>query len=269
MAAALAEVPIRLYGAEHTIEDAAKDLAQFAAGRPCALFADSQQTVRSSRKTDGPRERIEAVAAAQREAAELYRMISVSTSEANRASYRNAEAATSSNDLAAGAESRAIEFSAQTLLMLRTPKDHPDIIHVRVAKNRRASTGEFWLRIDREKHSLTQCEDPTNTSTSEDTKRTERRRNILQDAQCLAKVLDGTALGERELRAALRVAGYGWGTDRTDAAKKWLRDCGVALAVGRRVRLVDATPDNGKRSWRLEPAEAPPEAASGQEISDA
>jgi len=85
-------------------------------------------------------------------------MLVISTSEANRAAYRDLGQA--QNDIAAGAESRAIEYSAQTQLVLRTPPGHPDVVHVKVAKNRRALRGELFLKLDGEFHELTQCTNP-------------------------------------------------------------------------------------------------------------
>jgi hypothetical protein len=152
---------------------------------------------------------------------------------------KDEKAAQASNDLAAGAESRAIEFGAQTQLMLRTPKDHPDVIHVSIAKNRRARMGEFWLRLDRDRHAVTPCPNPSDDPSSDAEKREEQkasvRASVIRDAETLAAVLvrypDG--LGERQLRAALREAGHRWGVERLSAAK-------LALSRGHKgVRLVE------------------------------
>jgi hypothetical protein len=51
-----------------------------------------------------------------------YRMICIATTEMNRAAYRSVEAAEASNDMAAGKESGAIEFSARVMLSLRSVK---------------------------------------------------------------------------------------------------------------------------------------------------
>jgi hypothetical protein len=182
-------------------------------------------------------------------------MIVVATSEANRNAYRNEAASEMSNDLAAGAESRTLEYSAQTLLMLRTPKDHRDVIHVRVAKNRRADAGvEFWLRLDRDRHALTECPNPDASpqarAEEQDRKRAGVRAEVAADADALAEVLrKHPRVGEKALRAALPLAGLQWGRDRLEAAK-------ACLSAGHRgTRLVDRGPGakGAPKEWCLEP----------------
>lgn len=233
MGAALEGLPIRLYDLTYTIESAAQDLAEWAKsrGKRAALFIDSIQAVRSvaGAGASSPRESVEANVAAMRQASTGLGLLVVATSEANRASYRTDDAAQTSNDLAAGAESRAIEFGAKTQLMLRTPKDEPDIIHVHVAKNRRAYVGEFWLRLDRERHTLTECEDPNAGPEAKAEREREREAlnhaAVARDASALAALLvrHPSGLGERELRATVKEAGLKWGVDRLNAARLRLR----------------------------------------------
>ncbi len=255
MAEALAGVRVRLYDATHRIESAAADLATWAKaeGRRAALFLDSLQAVRSELATtvDTPRALVEANVAAIRAVSTGYRLLVVATSEANRASYRSDDAAAVANDLASGAESRAIEFGAQTLLMLRTPKGEPDVIHANLAKNRRAERGEFWLRLDRDRHSLTEtgnpAENPAAVAERREQDRAANRGKVKRDATDLAGVLRGQpqGLGTNELRAQLRIAGVTMGRDRLDAAK-------TMLANGLDgVRLVNRGDDNKDR-WVLE-----------------
>lgn len=229
---ALEPLPIRLYDASHTIESAAADLAQMAEAKKsrAALFVDSIQTARSEAGiavgADTSRAIVEANIAAVRFVATKYRMLVAVTSEANRNSYRTQQAADESNDLAAGAESRTIEYGAQTMLMLRTPKDHPNVIWCRVTKNRRANHGEFFLRIDREQHTLTPCADPSPPEGNED--RNERKRaakvaDVERDARALIEILsERPGIGERDLRSAAKAAGIG-GRERVDAASALLR----------------------------------------------
>jgi hypothetical protein len=259
MAEALADRRIRLYDATHTIESGAADLAAWAKaeGRQAALFIDSIQAARSDAalSADSPREIVEANVAAMRVASTGHRMLVGATSEANRASYRNEQASEQSNDLAAGAESRAIEFGAQTLLMLRTPKDHPDLVHVRIAKNRRAYVGEFWLKLDRERHALAECRapsaDPNVTAAKTEAKRRAAVVDVERDAKAVAgAVRANPGIGERDLRAALRTAGHRWGRDRLNAAKRRL-----AAGFGGD-RLVDRSEDGRACSWHLEPIAA-------------
>jgi KaiC/GvpD/RAD55 family RecA-like ATPase len=226
LAVALASTRVRLYDATWTIEAAGADLAAWAAseGRRAALFIDSIQAARSARSAEAtsPRELVEANVAAMRSVATAHRMLVVATSEANRASYRNEQAAEQSNDLAAGAESRAIEFGAQTLLMLRTPKGHADVIHARLVKNRRARVGEFWLRLDRERHQLMACDnpeaDPTVAAEKAERKRAANRADLAREAKVLMGCVRGrTDLSARDLRTAVKLAGHRWGHETLPA----------------------------------------------------
>jgi len=249
MTAALEGLAIRLYDITWTVESASADLAAWAKeqGRHGVLFIDSLQTARSA---DGmgkpPREAVEANVRAMRIAATTHRLLVVATSEANRASYRNDSAAQDSNDMAAGAETRAIEFGAQTLLMLRTPKDESDIISVRVVKNRRAYVGEFFLRLDRERHRITECDDPNvdphRVATREQEQRQSVKASVLFDAEHLANVLrlHPEGLNERALRAELRAQGHKWGVTRLGAARSAL------LAGHKGCRLVELSEGQGK-----------------------
>ncbi|MBE7481154.1 MAG: hypothetical protein HS104_14370 [Polyangiaceae bacterium] len=254
--AALSGLRVRFYDATHTIESAASDLARWCEEerRRGMLMVDSMQAAMSSAAVTAktPREMVEGNVRAIRWAVSHHRLLVVATSEANRGSYRSEDAADTTNDLAAGAESRAIEFGAQTLLMLRTPKDEPEVIHVRVAKNRRADRGEFWLRLDRDRHTVKECSDPDADPATANDRREQRRAavraDVLRDAETLAAVLvrHPEGLGELALRAELKAAGHGWGPERLGAAR-------VALAAGHKgVRLVESRGERGRRLQRLE-----------------
>ncbi len=235
LAAELERLPMRFYGADWTIEAAAADVSERAKARGLhpVMFIDTAQTAqaRASETAESARERVEAVVRAQRWASSTYRMLVFLLSEANRNSYRNEQATEQGSDMAAGAESRTIEFSAQTLMMLRTPKGHPNVVHVRVPKNRGGVVGqfEFWLRFDRERHTLTECADPTGLDAEEhavkkaDTERTANKASVAADAQALAAVVRGNpGISERDLRGALRAKGHRWGVDRIGGAKALL-----------------------------------------------
>ena len=257
----LAPLRVRLYDSTWTIEAAAADLAAWskAEGRPAMLGLDSLQTVRceASSGKDSPREHVEANVRAIRKVSTELRILVVATVEANRGSYRTEDAADTTNDLAAGAESRAIEFGAQTMLMLRTPKGYPGVIHVRVAKNRRADTGEFWLQLDKARHGVREVPDPSacpeQVAEQEQKARKANRAKVDHDAAELAKVLGRhpEGLSERGLRAAVLGAGHRWGVSRLDAAKSVLADGCKGF------RLVDRTPKPEKeRTWALQATEA-------------
>lgn len=197
---------------------------------------------------------VEANVAAVRRLTDEHRFVALMTSEANRASYKTSDAADTTNDLAAGAESRAIEYGAQLQLMLRTPKDHGDVVHVRVAKNRGADKGEFWLRMNRDRHTFARCDEP-GMAPEEQAERAEverrgNRRGVEADARALASIVSRRpGLGEGQLRAVIKATGYRWGTDRINAAKHRLSEGldGVMLVDGR-------APDAGKTAtchWRV------------------
>ena len=257
--AALATLPIRFYGADWTIEAATADLGAWskqAQARP-VYFSDSVQTIRAEAalKAESPREQVEANMRAIRVATTGHRLLSILTCEANRNAYRNEDAAESSDDMAAGAESRAIEFSAQTLLMLRTPKGHPDTVRVTVPKNRRGRARfEFFLHLDRIRHELTECAnplaDPNEIQSREDEKRAGNRAKVARDAMSLAAVVRLTPrMGETELRAALRAAGHPWGVERLEAARKML----MGGLEGERLARLDIPRHSRKpppRPWR-------------------
>lgn len=111
--------------------------------------------------------------------------------------------------------------------MLSTPKGHPNVIHVRIAKNRRAQVGEFWLQLDRESHSLVECENPADNPAKAEREHTEARERkqaqLNQTAYKLANVLmrrqGARGLNSRELRAAAQAAGINVGKDTIDAAR--------------------------------------------------
>lgn len=256
---ALARGRVRIYDASYTIAEAAADLAAWAAsqGRRAGLFVDSIQTVRPDGPADTPRLAVEANVRAVRAASTDHRMLVVATSEANRASYRGQGAEDESNDLAAGAESRALEYGAQTQLMLRTPKDHPEVIHVRVAKNRRATKGEFWLRMDREAHSVTEignpAEDPSAAAKGDEKKREKNRGGVTRDARDLIPLVRARpGIGEVALRVAVKAAGLTFGRERLGAALE------VAAEGIAGVRIVDRGTDKGDKHYPAYFVEAMP-----------
>jgi KaiC/GvpD/RAD55 family RecA-like ATPase len=228
--ASLSACRVRLYDATWSVKAAAADVASWARveGMPAALVVDSVQTARADACATAPtaREHVETVVAAIRDVSTQYSMLVIATSEANRASYRSDDAAREGNDLAAGAESRAIEYGAQTQVVLRTPRGHGDVIHVRVAKNRRADRGEFWLHLDHGSHSLAVCDDPDSCEAAPDPDPDAAQADAVALAEVLAAYPDG--LGVRELRRDVRRAGHRWGHARLDAAVSLLVEAGRA-----------------------------------------
>jgi KaiC/GvpD/RAD55 family RecA-like ATPase len=233
-------VKLHFYDYTMTIEAAAADgsARARAAGKRAVLAIDSIQTARCekvirSEDSAGPREVVEANMEALRAVAAEHRMLVVATSEANRSSYRSEEAAKASDEMAAGKESSSIEYAAQTLLMLRTPKKYPNHVRVFVPKNRRGTRSrfEFYLRLDRERHELVESGDPTEGDAAHDAdvrdvqKRASIRAQGKRNAKILANVIrNNPGMGERQLLGALQAAGHGWGPKKLEAAKQLLAE---------------------------------------------
>jgi KaiC/GvpD/RAD55 family RecA-like ATPase len=152
----LAAGHFRFYEYDHTIEHAAADLAAWASslGKRAALFVDSIQTVRcrTTRELNTPREIVEANVRAIKSATDTHGLLVYATCEANRAAYQNP--AEARNPIAAGAESRSIEFCAQTLLVLMPDDEDQRVFHVHIAKNRGLAKGSFALRLEPGSHTL-------------------------------------------------------------------------------------------------------------------
>lgn len=224
MRGALEGLPIRLYGPEHTIESAAEDLAAFAKARGsrAMLGVDSIQTVTSSGgrilgavsgREPSPREIVGANVRALRDVATRHKMFAVATSEMNRGAYKGDDAGEATNDMAAAKESGAIEYSARVMLSLRSVKDEPDLLELRVAKNKH---GPSWrkkehsinLRLDRMHMQLTETAAPEK---ADDESRSSKRTAALEkDAHAALRILLAhPGVGARDLRAHGEAAGLG------------------------------------------------------------
>lgn len=229
----LADLPIRFYGGEHSIESAAQDLATWAAERGVGamLGIDSIQSVTCSANLDAGgdgrapsvRELVSANVQAVRNVASAHRLIAIATSEMNRTAYRHKKSADESNDIAAGAESRAIEFSARVLLALRSVPGESDLAEVRLAKNKhgpgwRGDADSIFLSLDRARMTFAQLDPPNNTDQAE-AERTKNVAKVEADARAvLPLIVQAPGIGERGLRAKVKAAGLGIGRDRLDAA---------------------------------------------------
>jgi KaiC/GvpD/RAD55 family RecA-like ATPase len=232
LAEALSALNVRLYDSGWTIEAVAADVAARCAAEKSkgVLFIDSLQTVCSSGSViaTNPREIVEANVRAVRVASEHHRLLVISTSEANRGAYRNGQQG-EQDPIASGAETRAIEFGAQTLLYMSTPKDHADVIKVHVAKNRRAQTRvDFWLRLDRERQSVEECEKPSDTSSDRSEQTDVARQARLENAArgLIRVLLAKPGLGSREVRLEASRGRLG-GNEMVDAAMMMLRTDGL------------------------------------------
>lgn len=245
MGRALADWPVRMYGPEHTIESAAADLAAFAAsqGLRAAFFVDSLQTaactaaVVSRDREMSPRELVTANAIALRSVATAHRLIAMATSEMNRAGYRDSASAETANDLATGAESRAIEYQARVLLALRSVSGESDLAEVRIAKNKhgpswREPKDSIFLRLDRRRMTLEQTEAPERPDATE-VKESRGHEELERDAARLALLLaDRPGIGVNRARDELKVRHGSFAKDRMTAACAKLGDALVTVTGG-------------------------------------
>jgi KaiC/GvpD/RAD55 family RecA-like ATPase len=260
--AALRDHRIRFYDHTWTIEDAAADVAAWAGAEDLrgVLCGDSLHTIHSARSANAltPREYVEGNIAALRLAYDQHHLTIIITAEMNRAGYQRHASALEANPLASSAESRAAEYFAQTLVSLRTPKDHPNIVHAVVAKNRGARRGEFWLELDHQAHGVREVPDPDASPEAVVAKhekvRAANQGEVLADAKRLADIVrTHPGINERDLRAEVRAQGLRWGRDKLDAAKR-------ALSRGHDgVRLVDRDPNKRACAWHVEPLETEPD----------
>jgi KaiC/GvpD/RAD55 family RecA-like ATPase len=160
---AIGELPILFFDAAWTVERATAHVADEAKrlGKRSAFFADSLQTVRSGATPEDASERrvVSDNAKALRQAAVRHGMTTLSTSESNREyskAKRKGEAAVA---MSAGAESRAVEFTARALFVLSAVEDS-NLIEVEVPKNKLGPGKAFHLAIDRATQTLSDAPSP-------------------------------------------------------------------------------------------------------------
>lgn len=147
-----------------TLEGVTEALAQAYPAHPKLVVVDSIQTVRTRRPaTEFPsvRERIMWNARTGRRLAVEHNLALIYSSEMNRAWYRAKREEDRASDLAAFAEAR-IEFAGDVLLAMRASEEDPDLVDVRIPKNRLGHRVGFLLRLDRKRALFTPVDgDPT------------------------------------------------------------------------------------------------------------
>lgn len=133
-----------------TVESAASEAAGKTNGLSAVLIVDSLQTANCmvDRPDASPRERITAVTGVCKRAVKNHRLLVVATSELARAAYRNRQQAENIDPLAAFAESRGVEYGAQTALVLRSLPDGDGLVEVCVPKNRGGRKPTLNIQID-------------------------------------------------------------------------------------------------------------------------
>lgn len=228
----VAELPIVFYSHEDTIESAGADLARRAkaAGKPAALFVDS---IQSAAEGEDRKAAVAAAAASARAVASRHRMIVWCTSEMNRAAYRSAVSAAEQNGMAAGADSRNIEFQARVLLNLTSIAGEGDRIECRVVKNKLgrdhlASEQGIVLHLNRATQELT--EDTTFlVPAATNPKDSAKSKELLKDQALLAELIARQpGIGGKDLETACRTRA-GCGTKRFGSARYALGEAVVKV----------------------------------------
>ena len=150
---------VRFYDDTFTIETAAADLSEWAESQGCRAFfgVDSVQTAYSeaAKVAESTREHVTENVRAIRAVSSQYKLLTIATSEMNRNAYRNVNNAEQQNDMAAGKESGAIEYSARVLLALRSVPNEQGVVHAKVVKNKLGrSNVEFHMQLNHGKQTL-------------------------------------------------------------------------------------------------------------------
>jgi hypothetical protein len=252
MREALADLPIRFYSGDWTIEGAASDLAGWAklraeadpAGHPhgprAMLGIDSIQTVQcaadvQARLAGRELSEVAAVTArvhAVRSAATRHRLIAIATSEMGRGAYRSSDPSQQTSALASGKWSGAIEYSGRVVLALRSVSGETDLVEVELAKNKHGPRDvKLYAQIDRPSQTLTEAlYDPPPDGEADERRDGKSKARALAAAAEIVRVLRATpGLGVRDLRSAVR-AKTGWGNDTIDTGATCL---GIALVKGK------------------------------------
>jgi KaiC/GvpD/RAD55 family RecA-like ATPase len=207
--------------ADHTLEGAVEALVAAYPDRRKVVVVDSIQTVRTRQTVkDSPsiRERVMGAARIARHLAVEHGLVMILTSEVNRSWYRSRKEEDRSSDLAAFAEAR-VEFSADVLLTLRSLDDDPDLVEVRIPKNRLGTRQGFLLRLNRERARFDEVDKgyATTARAAADTKRTEEASETI-----LRELRDNPGLTRTQIKEMVRVK-----NDVFCEALKQLRGSGI------------------------------------------
>jgi KaiC/GvpD/RAD55 family RecA-like ATPase/5S rRNA maturation endonuclease (ribonuclease M5) len=160
---AIGELPILFFDSAWTVERATAHVASEAKrlGKRSAFFADSLQTVRSEATPEDASERrvVADNAKALRQAAVRFGIATLATSESNREYSKAKRKGEAGIAMSAGAESRAVEFTARALFVLSSVEDS-NLIEVEIPKNKLGPRKTFHLAIDRATQTLSDAPSP-------------------------------------------------------------------------------------------------------------
>ncbi|MGE0145653.1 MAG: bifunctional DNA primase/polymerase [Planctomycetota bacterium] len=240
---------VRFYGEDWTVDLAAERVATIAAERGIrgALLVDSLQTVRCRAETpkDGLREVVGLRVRALRRAAQDRGLAVVTTSEMVRASYRARGVDVA--DLAAGKESGSIEYQAKVLVALRSVRGEPDIVSLRIAKNKVGGrihdpddpADAIYLRVDRATQTIAESDyrpaEELEKPTREDARHSKALARQEADAAIVATVIARRpGITKRDLYPAAKVAAGSMSKDRINTALEVLQSAVIVVQVGYR-----------------------------------
>jgi KaiC/GvpD/RAD55 family RecA-like ATPase len=239
LAGRLDALPMLAGDESETIEQFCSRLREYASRRqglaqPGVLIVDSAQTARVERGEYAAdvRTRVGLVVQAAKRAAHTHGWLVLLTSELARAAYRSQASADETNPLAAFKESGAVEYGAETALVLRNVAGGDGAIDVTVAKNRGYLKEAFRLEMDRQSTAFREVELPAAGA------RSRKPAASVEDdgAEVRRALLERPGIaGTAKLRAALRAretGGQGMGNARVDTALAWLERRGELVNRG-------------------------------------
>ena len=171
----------------------------------------------------------------------------MATSEMNRGAYRSIMAAEQSNDMAAAAESRAIEYSGRVLLALRSVKGEADMVEVGVTKNKHGPSGDvLYLRGSRSTMKLAEAPAPMKADGNGNQN---NRDKVTADAAHVADALaDNQAITVNDLHSEMRARHGSFSEGRVAAGLR---------RPGKAVRTVDGA--RGSKHQYLDGPLVPPD----------
>jgi hypothetical protein len=149
-------------GDETTVEQSLDWLdAHAQPGVPGVFVGDSVQTMHTARSKElETRQRIDDVMQTIKSRTRTGKLVSIVTSEINRAFYRNVRQLEDLNDLAAFKESGGIEYAAKTAMVMRSVPDSEDLFDVGMAKNRGGKKRVLRLQLDQNTTLMTEVAIP-------------------------------------------------------------------------------------------------------------
>jgi hypothetical protein len=148
------------------------------------------------------------------------------TSELARNAYRSQASADETNPLAAFKESGAIEYAAETALVLRNVLGGGGLIDVAVPKNRGYLRTTFRMEMDPRSTAFREVGQPDGDGTKRDAQRAARAELEARAADVLKIVARNPGVGSRALRAKVTAAGLRLGVPKLDAVLELLEGSG-------------------------------------------